>query len=246
MSTLVADPLPASQVIDPKRLEELIEGIHLEPRCRVCRNDTVREKVNALLGSGATYRAVVRALGEDNEKLDKPDQVTMSSVRNHTQRHFPTQNVARATYRAILEERAKQNGVDFVNGVATALTPMAFFETIMVKSYEALTDPETKVDITTGMIAAGRLQAMIDSRASGTSIVEMRVQIGRVIDAVKSVVPEALWSQILQKINGDDAALAPPVDEEPDVFDPEDEPFDDDELDDQVNENPSGGGRRYG
>ena len=64
------------------------------------------------------------------------------------------QNVAKATYRRILEQRAQENGVDFVKGVATAITPMAFFETVMVKGYETLVDSDTTVDVNTGMIAA--------------------------------------------------------------------------------------------
>ena len=39
--------------------------------------------------------------------------------------------------------------------MATAITPMAFYETVMVKGYETLVDPDTKVDVNTGMIAAG-------------------------------------------------------------------------------------------
>jgi hypothetical protein len=41
--------------------------------------------------------------------------------------------VARATYREILERRAKENSVDFIDGVATAITPLAVLETIMMK-----------------------------------------------------------------------------------------------------------------
>ena len=74
-------------------------GFHLEPRCRVCRNDTLRIKVNDLLASGASYAMILRALRDDNAKLDKPDRVTIDSIRNHTVRHFPVQNVAKATYR---------------------------------------------------------------------------------------------------------------------------------------------------
>lgn len=69
-------------------------------------------------------------------------------------------------YRRILERRAQENGVDFVKGVATAITPMAFFETVMAKGYETLVDPDTKVDVNTGMIAAGRLQALIECSPS--------------------------------------------------------------------------------
>jgi hypothetical protein len=48
--------------------------------------------------------------------------MTIDSIRNHTARHFPVQHVAKATYREILERRAKENSVDFVEGVATAIT----------------------------------------------------------------------------------------------------------------------------
>ena len=46
--------------------------------------------------------------------------------------------MAAAGLRDILERRARENQVDFVKGVATAITPMAFYETVMVKGYETL------------------------------------------------------------------------------------------------------------
>ena len=85
----------------------LRNGFHLEPRCRVCRNNVVREKVNALLASGASYALVRRALEDDNTELDKRDRVTIDSIRSHTARHFPVQQIAGATYREILERRAQ-------------------------------------------------------------------------------------------------------------------------------------------
>ena len=157
-------------------------GFHLEPRCRVCRNDLVRKKVNDLLATGASYAMVLRALAEDNAELDKCDRVTIDSVRNHSGRHFPVQNVAKATYREILERRAKANGVDFVEGVATAITPIAFFETVMVKSYETLVDSDTKVDVNTGIVAAGRLQSLIDSRDYDHELLVMKVQMGQICE----------------------------------------------------------------
>ena len=128
-----------------------INGSHLEPRCHVCRHDGVRQRVNDLLASGASYASTLRALGGDAVG------VTTDSIRRHAQRHFPVQNAARATYREILERRAQENSVDFVNGLATAITPMALLETVMVKGYEKLVDPATEVDVKTGMAAACRL-----------------------------------------------------------------------------------------
>src|SRR5271157_6525464 len=134
-----------------------IDRFHLEPRCRICRNDQVRTKVNDLLATGTSYAMVLRALGDDNAKLEQRDRVTIDSIRNHATRHFPVQQVARATYREILERRATENGIDFVNGVATALTPMAFLETMMVKGYQTLVDEGTTVSYRDGMEAALKL-----------------------------------------------------------------------------------------
>ena len=70
-------------------------------------------------------------------------------------------------------------GLDFVEGVATALTPIAFFETFMVKSYETLVDSDTRVDVNTGIVAASRLQAVIGSRDYSIDIAEMVARIPR-------------------------------------------------------------------
>jgi hypothetical protein len=87
--------------------------------------------------------------------------------------------VAKGTYRDILERRARENAVDFVEGVATALTPTAFFETFMVKSYKTLGDSYTRVDVNTGIVAASRLQAVIGPRDYSIDIAEMVARIPR-------------------------------------------------------------------
>ncbi len=143
---------------------------------------------------------VVRALAADNAELDKCDRVTIDSVRNHCGRHFPVQSVAKATYRDILERRAGENRIDFIGGVGTALTPIAFFETVMVKSYENLVDSDTKVDVNTGIVAAGRLQSLMDSKDYGREIAELRFQLGKIGEAVKSTVPQEMWAAIVEKL----------------------------------------------
>lgn len=45
----------------------------LEPRCRVCRNNLARKKVNDLLATGASYAMIVRALAADNAKAGLAD-----------------------------------------------------------------------------------------------------------------------------------------------------------------------------
>ena len=53
---------PVDEIMESSALAPRINGFHLEPRCRVCRNDLVRKKVNDLLATGASYAMVLRAL----------------------------------------------------------------------------------------------------------------------------------------------------------------------------------------
>jgi hypothetical protein len=137
-----------------------INGCHMEPRCRVSRNDEVRLKVNDLLAHGSSYAMIVRALGEENATLGG-QQITLDSVRNHASRHFPVQNVAKAAYCEIIERRAREAQIDFVNGLATALTPLAFYEMVMNEAFRRLS---VDVSVDTSLRAAEKLQALIDAR----------------------------------------------------------------------------------
>ena len=175
-------------------------GFHLEPRCRVCRNDQVRKKVNDMLASGASYARSYAPSGEDNAELDKRDRLTIDSVRTTCRRHFPVQQVANATYRDILERRARENQVDFVEGVATALTPFAYFEVVMNKAFRTLVDDHTEVSVETGLRAAEKLQSVLDGRDWGTEVLELKVQLGNISKAVRSVVPQSMWAAIVEEL----------------------------------------------
>jgi hypothetical protein len=179
-----------------------INGFHLEPRCRVCRNDVVRKKVNDLLASGSSYAMIVRALEEENATLDG-HQITLDSVRNHASRHFPVQNVAKATYREILERRAREAQIDFVNGLATALTPMAFYECVMNEAFRRLVDGDVDVSVDTGLRAAEKLQALIDARVSQADMVGMRAEMGRIIEVVRTFIPSERWPEVQAALRGD-------------------------------------------
>lgn len=202
-------------------------GFHLEPRCRVCRNDLVRKKVNHLLASGSSYAMIVRALAADNAELDKGDRVTIDSIRTHTTKHFPVQQTAHATYRTILERRARENQIDFVQGVATALTPFAYFEVVMNKAFRSLVDDRTEVSVETGLRAAEKLQSVLDGRERGTEVLELKVQLGWICNAVKSTVPQELWGEIIEKLEEFEQQHSVALDVGTDSFDDDDdEPFD--------------------
>ncbi len=101
---------------------------------------------------------------------------------------------------------------------------MAFFETVMVKSYENLVDSHTKVDVNTGIVAAGRLQSLIDSGDDGRELLVLKVQLGWIQTAVKSVVPEEMWGEIIEKLEEFEQHQEA-IDVGKDSFD-DDEPYD--------------------
>jgi hypothetical protein len=129
--------------------------------------------------------------------------VTIDSIRNHAARHFPVQQVARATYREIVERRAQEAQIDFVNGVITALTPLAFYEVVMNEAFRRLVDGDVDVSVDTGLRAAEKLQALVDTRAGGADMASLRVQVGRIIEVVRTFIPRERWPEVQAALRGD-------------------------------------------
>jgi hypothetical protein len=70
----------------------------------------------------------------------------------------------------------------------------------MVKSYETLVDSNTKVDVHTGIVAAGRLQSLIETKDYSHDLLVVKVQLAAICAAVKSTVPHEMWSEIIEKL----------------------------------------------
>jgi hypothetical protein len=191
--------------VESTQLAARINGVHLEPRCRVCRNDLVRKQVNDLLASGWGYAMILRAIGEDNAAG-----VTIDSIRNHAERHFDVQPAGRATYREILERRAREAQIDYVNGVATAITPLAYLETMMVKGYQTLVDERTIVSHRDGMDASLKLAEALRKDEDAFEVVEMRARMSRVISTVREFVPREQWPALQARLRGEEVEQPKP------------------------------------
>ena len=111
--------------------------------------------------------------------------------------------MARATYREIVERRAQEAQIDFVNGVATAITPLAFLETVMVEGYENLVDEGTTVSYRDGAAAAVKLAEALRTEEPEIEIARMHAEIGRVIEVVRAFVPQERWPDLQAALRGE-------------------------------------------
>jgi hypothetical protein len=91
------------------------------------------------------------------------------------------------------------------------------------------------VDVNTGMVAAGRLPSLIDSRDYSRDLLLMKVQIDQICYAVKSTVPQEMWGEIIEKLEELEQHPAA-LDVGTDSFDDDDDPFDPTEFIDEDDE----------
>ena len=70
----------------------------------------------------------------------------------------------------------------------------------MAKAFSTLVDDGTEVSVETGLRAAEKLQSVLDGRERGTDVLELKVQLGRIGEAVRAVVPQSMWAAIVEKL----------------------------------------------
>ena len=71
----------------------------------------------------------------------------------------------------------------------------------------------------TGIVAAGRLQSLMDSRDYSHDLLVMRVQMEQMCDGVKSTVPQEMWGAIIEKLEE--------LEQHPEALDVGEDAFDD-------------------
>ena len=85
------------------------------------------------------------------------------------------------------------------------------------------------------MRAAEKLQSVLDGRDRGTDVLELKVQLDLIGKAVRAVVPQQMWAEIIAKL---EELEQPPeaLDAETEAFDDDDEPYDPTEFIDEDDE----------
>jgi len=228
------------QQVDELRVAGKLYTFNPETRCRVCQSQDSLDLVNTLLSHGLTYASIMRCIAPVNAVRRKNNQITKASLYWHQKKHFNTQEPARAIYRQIMEDRAKENEQNFIEGTTTAVNAMSYLETMMVKAYKKLTDENfDNVSVELGMTAALKLNELTRKDAGLAEAAKAMSEMNRIISAVKEVVPERYYNQILARLeatesmggNVIEAEVAPAdeEEEEEEAFDPEIDDDDEDE-----------------
>lgn len=204
-----------------------------ESRCKVCMS-SAGATVNKMLAHAMTYADILRALEPINEIKPKEEQISYNSIYHHAKKHFPVEQAAQAVYRRMVEKRAEEYGMDYVRGVEGALTPIAYVDVVMRKGFETLVSNETVVDVETGLRAAEKLHNMTRDAESSGDMATLMLKTNKLVEAVKSTVPEEMWPEILAKIEGDDYIEGEVVEDPNEVdvvagYDPGDPDFVDDD-----------------
>lgn len=211
---------------------------HDGPRCRVCREEGSRNLVNQMLANAKGYSEILGMVELTiNPLRAKNAKITWRSIQNHAHRHFNVEEPAKAAYRDILERRAAERAVAVraegelaVAGVTRLITAYGYLDVMAQKGYETLIKDETVVSPTTGMEAVVKLHELLHRDDDDREAAELRAQLAIIRSAVKDVVPEEFWNEIVSRIEDAEARMSTNV-VDVEVVDGEDDDYDDEPFD---------------
>ena len=104
----------------------------------------------------------------------------------------------------VLLQLAREQKVDFVDGLGTALTPVAFLEAVVLKAHQQLVKDEVEVGVHAALTAAVKLQELASQSAENNSVADAMIQTDKIIRAVREIVPEDLWPAIVERLEAED------------------------------------------
>jgi len=181
-----------------------VQGVS-KARCYVCCEAESLNLVNALIAKGLTNREIVETCEGINERRREAGDTRIigpRSVRTHTSYHFNVQKPAQAAYRKIIERRAEEANLDYINGVGHAVTPYAVVETAMMKGFEHIVAEDTTVTVREALDAAARLYDMSAREAGQRKMANLIYDLDRIVRAAQDFVPEDLQEAFMARVEG--------------------------------------------
>lgn len=173
--------------------------------CRVCMDEATRTMVNRMLANMMPYSEILKAVDLSiNPLRAKNKKVSYKSVYRHAKTHFNIQEPAKGVYRDMMEKRAaeyaEQQREIGIDGVAKLVNAFGFLDVVAHKGYETLVDENTRVPVQQGMDAVIKLHEMTKLTTREQENAELKQQLALIQNAVKEVVPQEYWAEIIARI----------------------------------------------
>ena len=185
---------------------------HDGPRCRICREDKARNAVNKMLANAMPYVDILEMCELSiNPHRAKNAKITYFVIKYHAKRHFNVEEPAKAAYRAILERRAAEaraEGVLAMEGITRLITAFGFLDVVAQRGYETLVREETVIPVALGMDAVVKLHDLLRSDAGDQENARLKAQLSIMQGAIKEVVPEHYWGEIIARIEDAEARMS--------------------------------------
>jgi len=196
--------------------------------CRVCNSrPDLLSMINKMLLNGESYSETFRQASK-HDRRKRP--ISFNSVYTHGTKHLPSSSAA---VRKIIEERSAQMGRDFIEGTQNLLDEYVFSEVMMSKAFQQFAAENAEVSARDGLEAAKFLHQIKMGETEGSSLTSVLAQLSQIIEAVRTTVPEAMYEEILEKMDTKDSrppaiVAVPNVEQDEEPFDPVTDDEDDD------------------
>lgn len=158
----------------------------VEPRCSICKS-RFRRTMDQLLVMGVPFSEISRQFETEG--------ITRRALSNHKRKHL---SVEQAAIRQVIEEKARQIGEDVDNTKRSLLTRKGYMEVAMMKSYQSILDG-TVVPEPRDIVAMISVMEKMEKDSSAVQVDEMMRDFNAFTQAVKEVVGQDMYDQILHK-----------------------------------------------
>lgn len=182
----------------------LEERTNYRARCRICRDPSIRELVNAMLARSFTPITIHQALEPYNREVSAKRRITYDVIWRHRRDDYNIQDPVNAVYRQLAEKHYEAEGGDLATGVGNMIRFRSFLETVMVKAYGQVIEGE--VTISDGLKAVSKLAEIERKDDSLYELARMGAELNRAIVLMRKYVPMDRWEALQAEMRGE----APP------------------------------------
>ena len=171
-----------------------------EPRCKVCKSPH-RHQMEELLVRGMSYTSIGKffeTLGED---------VNRKNLASHKENHM---NLADAALRNVIEKHAKEVFVNMEETEGFIMTKLGMLESMLVKVWARISDDDIEWK-PADVIQIMQYIEKLEGQRQGIALDEFKIEARAFSDAVKAVVPQVLWQDIVDKYEENAARARAPM-----------------------------------